>query len=260
LDKKSTNLKMKYKVKLPYFEGPLDLLLFFVKRDELNIYDIPIAKITKDFLEYIHLMQMLDLEIASEFIVMASTLMQIKAKMLLPKPETESEEEEEDPRAELVRRLIEYKKFKEIASELSKMEDEASKIFYRQNFKHDARDYYDEYEMYEFLKDVTLFDLINAFKKSFENARDREFHEIETPNYKIEDEMENILEKLKIKPRFSFTEIFKDYGEKLRIIVAFLALLELARLKKVKIEQSENFGEIYIEKAFEDEQRLASAI
>ena len=101
---------MKYKVKLPYFEGPLDLLLFFVKRDELNIYDIPISKITKDFLEYIHFMQMLDLEIASEFIVMASTLMQIKAKMLLPKPETDTDEEEEDPRTELVKRLLEYKK------------------------------------------------------------------------------------------------------------------------------------------------------
>ncbi|CUS79216.1 condensin subunit ScpA, partial [Candidatus Kryptonium thompsonii] len=173
---------MKYKVKLPYFEGPLDLLLFFVKRDELNIYDIPISKITKDFLEYIHFMQMLDLEIASEFIVMASTLMQIKAKMLLPKPETDTDEEEEDPRTELVKRLLEYKKFKELANDFSKMEDEAGKIYYRQYFKHDARDYYDEEEIYGSLKDVSLFDLISAFKKAFESSKEKEFQEIEIQN------------------------------------------------------------------------------
>ncbi len=252
---------MKYKVKLSYFEGPLDLLLFFVKRDELNIYDIPIAKITKDFLEYIHLMQMLDLEVASEFIVMASTLMQIKAKMLLPKPETENKEDEEDPRAELVRRLVEYKKFKELAHELEKMENEAGKIYYRQYFKHDARDYYGEDEIYEVLKDVSLFDLLNAFKKALENMKEKDYHIIETQNYKIEDEMENIMTRLKFKPKFSFNEILKDYAEKIRVIVAFLALLELARLKKIKIVQSDIFGEILIEKTSEPQEKyIANAI
>jgi segregation and condensation protein A len=238
---------MKYKIKLPYFEGPLDLLLFFVKRDELNIYDIPIAKITKEFLEYIHLMQMLDLEVASEFIVMASTLMQIKAKMLLPKPEVEGEEEEEDPRAELARRLAEYKKFKELAFEFSKMEDEAGKFFYRGYFKNDARDYFEEDE--EFLKDVSLFDLLTAFKRALEGARETVYHEIETQNYKVEDEMENILNRLKFKRKFSFNEIIDSYVKKARIIVAFLALLELARLKKIRISQEEVFGELIIEDA-----------
>jgi segregation and condensation protein A len=238
---------MKYKIKLPYFEGPLDLLLFFVKRDELNIYDIPIAKITKEFLEYIHLMQMLDLEVASEFIVMASTLMQIKAKMLLPKPEVEGEEEEEDPRAELARRLAEYKKFKELAFEFSKMEDEAGKFFYRGYFKSDARDYFEEDE--EFLKDVSLFDLLTAFKRALEGTRETVYHEIETQNYKVEDEMENILSRLKFKRKFSFNEIIDSYVEKARIIVAFLALLELARLKKIRISQEEVFGELIIEDA-----------
>jgi segregation and condensation protein A len=238
---------MKYKIKLPYFEGPLDLLLFFVKRDELNIYDIPIAKITKEFLEYIHLMQMLDLEVASEFIVMASTLMQIKAKMLLPKPEVEGEEEEEDPRAELARRLAEYKKFKELAFEFSKMEDEAGKFFYRGYFKNDARDYFEEDE--EFLKDVSLFDLLTAFKRALEGARETVYHEIETQNCKVEDEMENILNRLKFKRKFSFNEIIDSYVEKARIIVAFLALLELARLKKIRISQEEVFGELIIEDA-----------
>jgi segregation and condensation protein A len=238
---------MKYKIKLPYFEGPLDLLLFFVKRDELNIYDIPIAKITKEFLEYIHLMQMLDLEVASEFIVMASTLMQIKAKMLLPKPEVEGEEEEEDPRAELARRLAEYKKFKELAFEFSKMEDEAGKFFYRGYFKNDARDYFEEDE--EFLKDVSFFDLLTAFKRALEGARETVYHEIETQNYKVEDEMENILNRLKFKRKFSFNEIIDSYVEKARIIVAFVALLELARLKKIRISQEEVFGELIIEDA-----------
>ncbi|MFN3135979.1 MAG: segregation and condensation protein A [Candidatus Kryptonium sp.] len=251
---------MKYKVKLPYFEGPLDLLLFFVKRDELNIYDIPISKITKDFLEYIHLMQMLDLEIASEFIVMASTLMQIKAKMLLPKPETDTDEEEEDPRTELVRRLLEYKKFKELANDFSKMEDEAGKIYYRQYFKNDARNYYDEEELYGSLKDVSLFDLISAFKKALEGSKEKEFQEIEIQNYKVEDEMENILNRLKFKDSFSFNEIFKDYAEKLKIIVAFLAILELARLKKIRISQHETFGEIFIERVLDAQESYASAI
>lgn len=251
---------MKYKVKLPYFEGPLDLLLFFVKRDELNIYDIPISKITKDFLEYIHLMQMLDLEIASEFIVMASTLMQIKAKMLLPKPETDAEEEEEDPRAELVKRLLEYKKFKELANDFSKMEDEAGKIYYRQYFKHDARDYYDEEELYESLKDVSLFDLISAFKKAFESSKEKEFQEIEVQNYRVEDEMENILNRLKFKDSFSFNEILKDYAEKLKIVVAFLAILELAKLKKIRILQHETFGEIFVERVLDAQESYASAI
>ena len=251
---------MKYKVKLPYFEGPLDLLLFFVKRDELNIYDIPISKITKDFLEYIHFMQMLDLEIASEFIVMASTLMQIKAKMLLPKPETDTDEEEEDPRTELVKRLLEYKKFKELANDFSKMEDEAGKIYYRQYFKHDARDYYDEEEINGSLKDVSLFDLISAFKKAFESSKEKEFQEIEIQNYRVEDEMENILNRLKFKDSFSFNEILRDYAEKLKIIVAFLAILELAKLKKIKISQNETFGEIFIERALDTQESYANAI
>ncbi|CUS82028.1 condensin subunit ScpA [Candidatus Kryptobacter tengchongensis] len=250
---------MKYKIKLPYFEGPLDLLLFFVKRDELNIYDIPISKITKDFLEYIHLMQMLDLEIASEFIVMASTLMQIKAKMLLPKPETE-DEEEEDPRTELVKRLLEYKKFKELANEFSKMEDEAGKIYYRQYFKHDVKDYHDDEELYDFLKDVSLFDLLMAFKSVFEKAKEKEFHEVESQIYKVEDEIENILNRLKFHDRFSFNEILTDHAEKIKIIVAFLAILELAKLRKIKLSQQDTFGEIIIERAFDPQERYADAI
>jgi segregation and condensation protein A len=248
-----------YRVKLPDFEGPLDLLLFFVKRDELNIYDIPIAKITRDFLEYIHLMQMLDLDIASEFIVMASTLMQIKARMLIPRQESEVEDEEEDPRAELVRRLIEYKKFKEISHKLGELEDEASRIYYRQFFKADRKDYVGEYETHEFLKDVSLFDLLTAFKMALEKVGQETAHEISIAPYTIEDEMNIILSRLSEVSNFRFNEIIQDYTERSRIIVSFLALLELARCGKVKLYQDKMFGEIFISRVNSDV-KLADAI
>lgn len=178
----------------------------------------------------------------------------------IPKPETDTDEEEEDPRTELVKRLLEYKKFKELANDFSKMEDEAGKIYYRQYFKHDARDYYDEEEIYGSLKDVSLFDLISAFKKAFESSKEKEFQEIEIQNYRVEDEMENILNRLKFKDSFSFNEILRDYAEKLKIIVAFLAILELAKLKKIKISQNETFGEIFIERALDTQESYANAI
>ena len=146
-----------YRVKLTGFEGPLDLLLFFIKRDELDIYDIPIARITKGFLEYLHLMASLDLEVAGEFIVMAATLMQIKVRMLLPKEE--GAEEEEDPRAELVRRLIEYKRFKEMSVEMSSMEDGQRSVRYRRFFNADTKIHAPETEE-ESLRDINLFNLM----------------------------------------------------------------------------------------------------
>ncbi len=128
-----------YRVKLSEFEGPLDLLLFFIRRDELDIHDIPISKITREFLEYLHLMATLDLEVAGDFILMAATLMQIKVRMLLPR--VEGMEEEEDPRAELVRRLIEYKRFKEMSLHMEKMDDEQRRVYYRRFFHADPREH-----------------------------------------------------------------------------------------------------------------------
>src|SRR3990172_8797775 len=147
---------MSYRIKLQEFEGPLDLLLFFIKRDELDIYDIPISRITKEFLEYIHFMQELDLEVAGDFIVMAAELMQIKVRMLLPREP--GEEEEEDPRAELVRRLLEYKRYKEMTTYLSALETEQSKLYYRQGFHSDPKRLTLE-DQEESLKNITMFNL-----------------------------------------------------------------------------------------------------
>ena len=242
---------------MPEFEGPLDLLLFFIKRDELNIYDIPIAKITKEFLDYIHLMQMLDLDVAGEFIVMASTLMEIKAKMLLPREEP-VEEEEEDPRAELVRRLLEYKRFKEAAGKLGEFESKAMNIFYRGCYKYDYKDYVDENAEPGFLRDVTLFDLILAFKRAVEKAPTETIHEIKDIPYRIEDEMNLILAAVVANGRVSFGEFIKGYREKIRVIVSFLAILELAKAGKIKLSQSENFGDIII--TYAGEGRIADAV
>ena len=164
-----------YKVKLEVFEGPLDLLLYLIKKDEVNIYDIPIARITDEYLEYIELMKMLDINIASEFIVMAATLMQIKSRMLLPVEERVPEEEEEvDPREELVRQLLEYKKFKEAAVQLEELELKRAEVFTRAP----EEDSFDNENGDEPFFEASLFDLIAAFSEALKGVSKEEFQEI----------------------------------------------------------------------------------
>ena len=215
-----------YKVKLDYFEGPLDLLLFFIKRDELDIYDIPIAKITKDFLKHIQYMQMLDLEVAGEFILMAATLMQIKVRMLLPRDE--SEEETEDPRAELIRRLLEYHRYKELAGDLSELEAEGRKLFYRQNFHGDPKLQLVEDENSD-LKDFSLFHLISAFKSALERVPKKLYHEVERYIVSLEDQISYLMDFFRSRSEASFHELIAPMNERVRIIVTFLAILELIK-------------------------------
>jgi len=231
-----------YRVKLQNFEGPLDLLLFFIKRDELDIYDIPIARITKEFLEYIQLMQMLDLEVAGEFIVMASTLMHIKVRMLLSKPG--GEEEEEDPRAELVRRLLEYKRYKELALSFSQMEAEQSKYFYREYFKADEKESVPEEN--GIFKDVTIFHLIAAFKHAIENMPKKVYHDIERINVAIEDQIEYILKFFGRRKRYTFMELVQNMTEKIRVVVTFIALLELIKNQVITVKQADVYHDIWI--------------
>lgn len=221
-----------YKVKLEYFEGPLDLLLFFLKRDELNIYDIPIAKITKDFLDYIHYMQMLDLEVAGEFIVMAATLMQIKVSMLLPREK--GGEEEEDPRAELVRRLLDYRRYKELAGELSGLEGEARKLFYRQNFQVDPKLQLVEDDNSD-LKDISLFHLISAFKHAMGRVPKKLYHEVERLTVTLDDQISYLMDFFRLRPEASFSELVAPMTEKIRMIVTFLAMLELIKEKSLGV-------------------------
>lgn len=232
-----------YKVKVPNFEGPLDLLLFFIKRDELNIYDIPIAHITKEFLEYVRIMQMLDLELAGEFIVMAAMLMQIKVRMMLPKPEiVDGETLEEDPRAELVRRLIEYKRFKEITPAMRKLEEEQRQMFYRRCFEFDVHQQEEE----DILKDVTMFDLMKALKKIMATYEARPVHEIRRIPYSIEEQAQSILDFFKERPEYHFTEILREMREKIQVVVTFIALLELIRAHRVRVLIESDFNNFRI--------------
>ncbi len=236
-----------YVVSLTNFEGPLDLLLFFIKRDELDIYDIPIARITEEFLLYTQAIQMLDLEQAGEFIVMAATLMQIKAKMLLPKPERgPDEEEEEDPRAELVRRLLEYKQYKEVAERLKEREEEQRNVYYRQNFKADYKTFAEE-TAGELLKNVTLFDLMAAFKRALDKAPKKTIHVVERFSFTIEEQTDYILGIFVDRSQATFFELV-DGLERLGVIVTFLALLELIKSKTLAFHQDANFEDLLIYK------------
>jgi segregation and condensation protein A len=234
-----------YRIKLNNFEGPFDLLLFFIKRDELDIYDIPIAKITKEFLDYVHLMQMLDLEVASEFIVMAATLMQIKVRMLLPKSPL-AEEEEEDPRAELVRRLLEYKRYKEAAEEFYGMETEQRKIYYREFFK--ANPVVHAPEENGLLRDVTLFHLIAAFKHAVENMSKQTLHSVQRINVSVEEQSAYIMNYLQERNRCTFLELVMDMTEKIRVIVTFLSLLELMKNHYLTVRLSDSMNNFWIHK------------
>jgi segregation and condensation protein A len=235
-----------YRIKLTDFEGPLDLLLFFIKRDELDIYDIPIAKITKDFLEYLQYLQELDLDIAGEFIVTAAELMQIKVQLLLPRPEGEGEEEL-DPRAELVRRLLDYKRYKEMAGELQTMSVEQGKISYRKNFSYDPKTTEDPNEE-NLLRDVTLFDLIAAFKYVVDRMPRKHVHEINKLNVTLEDQIEYILNYFKSKSESTFLQMVESMAEKIRVVVTFIALLELIKQKQIGVRQVDPYGEMIIVK------------
>ena len=232
-----------YTIKLQEFEGPLDLLLFFIKRDELDIYNIPISRITKEFLHYVHYLKSLDLEVAGDFLVMAAELMQIKVKMLLP-PEP-GEEEEMDPRANLVKRLVEYKRFKEAALEMSVQEDEQRKTYYRGYYEADPRITMEEEEDAS-LRDVSLFDLISSFKFAIERMPKKFIHEIVRLNVTIDEQIEYVLDYFSRRSEATFYELVKDMEEKIRVVVTFIALLELIRSQRIVVRQAEPFGEVSI--------------
>jgi len=232
-----------YKIKLNTFEGPLDLLLFFIRRDELDIYNIPISKITKDFIGYLDLLEQLDLEIAGDFLLMAATLMQIKVRMLLPKEKNE-EGEEIDPRADLVNALIEYKRYKEMSEEFSYLEGKQRSVFYRGNFEKDEAETKPELDV--LLKNISIYDLIKAFQKAMMEKPKEVVHEVERLNVSIEEQIDFIMEKTKSTGRINFINLVKGMYEKLRIIVTFIAMLELIKMGKIGLEESPNFNDFEI--------------
>jgi len=223
-----------YKVQLKNFEGPLDLLLFFIKRDELNIYDIPIYHITREFLDYIRLMEELDLEVASEFIYMASLLMSIKARMMLPhENEDEEELDEHDPRYELVQKLLEYKRYKEMAEKLTIIDEETRQKYFRGYFEADN---VDKQATGEALKDVTIFDLMSAFRKVLSDIKKQNsFHRVEKVETTIEDQSEYVQNLLRERGRTSFREICTEVGTRIVIVVIFLAVLEMLKEQQINL-------------------------
>ena len=232
-----------YKIKLEQFEGPLDLLLFFIKRDELNIYDIPISKITKEFLEYVNLIKLLDLEVAGDFILMASTLMHIKVRMLLPR-EVDEKGEEIDPRTELIQALLEYKRYKEMSEELSFFESNQRKISYRGNFSADEKESPPEFEV--LLKNVSIFDIAKAFKRAIDNVKPEVFHDIKKTNITIDEQIAFIMSKLENINELSFLTLVEDMNEKIRIVITFVALLELTKMGMIGIKESPNFNDFLL--------------
>jgi len=234
-----------YKVKLNQFEGPLDLLLFFIKRDELNIYDIPIARLTKEFLEYVNLIKILDLEVAGDFILMASTLMHIKVRMLLPR-ELDEKGEEIDPRADLVKALLEYKRYKEMSEELSYFESNQRKKRFRGNFSEDVKETPHEYDI--LLKNVSIYDLAKAFRFAIEQIKNEPVHEIQKLNVSVEEQMEFIENKLKDFPELHFLKLVENINEKIRIIVTFISLLEMIKIGRLIIKTTKQFNDFIISK------------
>jgi len=232
-----------YKIKLDHFEGPLDLLLFFIKRDELDIYDIPISTITKEFLEYVNLIKDLDLEIAGDFILMASTLMQIKARMLLPR-ELDEKGEEIDPRAELIQALLEYKRYKEMSEELSFFESVQRKIKYRGNFEADFVEHPPDFDI--LLKNVSLYDLTKAFKKAIEGVQSEPIHQIVKLNVSIDEQIEFIFSQFNEKHELHFLTLVEKMREKIRIVVTFIALLELVKMNSIGIKESTNYNDFVV--------------
>jgi len=234
-----------YKIKLDQFEGPLDLLLFFIKRDELEIYDIPISTITKEFLEYVNLIKILDLELAGDFILMASTLMQIKARMLLPR-EIDEQGAEIDPRAELIQALLEYKKYKEMSEELSFLESDQRKRKYRGNFEADSSEAPYEYEI--LLKNVSVYDLAKAFKKAIDVIEDKPIHEIRKLNISIDEQIDFIFSVFDLTTEVHFLKLVGKMNEKIRIVITFIALLELVKMNRIGIKESVNFNDFILYK------------
>lgn len=233
-----------YTIRTESFEGPLDLLLYLIKKNEVDIYNIPIASVTRQYLEYIELMKELNLDIAGEFLVMASTLVQIKSRMLLPPVagEDETETEEEDPRAELVRRLLEYQRYKEAADSLAECEMLGRDIFARKFVSPEFADLKPD----DAVPEVEMFDLIQAFRALLATVPEDTFHEVGAEGLSISDRINEVIELLRGKESITFERLFVAPLTREYIVVTFLAILELCKLKMVRILQANSFGVIWI--------------
>ncbi len=242
-----------FEIKLPLFEGPFDLLLFFIERDELDIYDIPISKITEDFLDYIHRLKEMNVEVASEFILVAATLMRIKAKMLLPRPSIDEDGNELDPREELIRHLLEYKKYKSVVAEFAKMEEDRLSMEARGNLLREIKKISMVIDVEAEVQDLDLYRLMKVFQKvlkRYEIEQSKPTHQVVQYPYTIEGQKDYIIGRLikKMDRRVSFLEILEERPEKIVVIFNFLAILELLQLGEITLKIGEGFNNFWIEK------------
>ncbi|MEM9848316.1 MAG: segregation/condensation protein A [Bacteroidota bacterium] len=241
-----------YKIKLPDFEGPFDLLLFFIERDELDINDIPIAKITDDFLSYIREMELLNIDLASEFIVVAATLCRIKAKMLLPRKEVDEEGNEIDPREELVQRLLEYQRYKSILEEMRRLEKDRAQRNERGNTSKELKKIAEKALVDAELESVTLFKLLRTFERLLQKYEDRTakktVHRIVQYPYTIKGQQDYIFARIARKGQAQFQDIFGTLQNRVHAIITFLALLELLNMERLYVTGGEGMNSFWLRK------------
>lgn len=238
-----------YTIRLPQFEGPFDLLLFFIERDELDIHDIPIAKITDDFLDYIRQMERMNIDLASEFILVAATLCRIKARMLIPRKAVDEQGNEIDPREELVRRLLEYKRYKSVLDELRHMEQQRALRMPRGNASKELQQLANQALADAELESLTLFKLLKAYERIlglFEQRRRRHVHYILNYPYTIADQQEYLLSLVRTGKRVSFEHAFLRLENRIHAIVTFLALLDLLNSQRIVLIQGEGINQFYL--------------
>jgi segregation and condensation protein A len=248
-----------YQIKLPEFEGPFDLLLFFIERDELDIYNIPITNITNDFFNYIHQQESLNIELSSEFILFISTLMRIKAKMLLPRKELDAQGNEIDPRQELVNKILEYKRFKEASAQMAEMEALRMLLVKRGNAHYELSRIGEETGEGTEIHQITLFRLAKAFEKVMQRLHDRNnrpVHTVTRYEYTMEGSRDHMLSQVQQHRTLSFEKIFDKADNRVHAIFLFLSLLELVQQKFMKIITGEGMNNFIIEYN-EPENRLA---
>lgn len=256
-------MKESYSIHLPQFEGPFDLLLFFIERDELNIYDIPISDIANNFWDYIQQMELLDIEVASEFILVASTLMRIKAKMLLPRRELNEQGEEIDPREELVERLIEYKKFKDVSVTLTHLEDAQLYRRKRGNIQSEINTITEQYTSEIQLHDLNLYSLLKIFQKTMKKMERRENkieHQIIKYPHTIREEKDQMLRSFSTKKDVSFEKLFEQCATEIHAIFRFLAVLELIQLNMLSLHIGRGINNFWVRKIDHDGEQATKYI
>jgi len=242
-------IKEKFAIRLPQFEGPFDLLLFFIERDELDIYDIPIAQITNDFLRYIEEMTTLNIELASEFILVAARLMQIKARMLLPRPEIDAEGNEVDPRKDLIQKLLEYKLFKEASLDLEYLQEERTKQYRKGNFSTDFKLVRESASQEDELQTLDLYRLLTVYHKvwnRFHNKPEEVKHTVVQYPYSIEEQKNYVSRLLLSNEKLNFETILKESKDRVQLVYSFLAILEMLQQEMIDIQVGLGFNNFWV--------------